>query len=135
MAGAITLPFLVELLDDTQSNRDTWVLGLYINNVVIDEDTVFGDLTEASFGGYARQATGAWGAAYNPAGTQYGESDEALHNFTCTGAPLTQVVFGYFLLDGAGNLVGGELNPAGGLAINAAGVTYPVFPRITLENG
>lgn len=133
MAGPVTQPALVTLLDDLQSERDTWVMGLYTNNYTPLETSVIGDFTEATFGGYSRVAVDAWGAAFWSSGG-WAESDAALATFTATGAGLPVTVYGYFLLDAGGNVVGAERNPAGGVTLSTAGQVFPVWPRFTLAN-
>lgn len=133
MAGVVQSAGLLKLLEDTKADRNGYQLCLFVNDYVPTQATVIGDLTEASFGGYARITTDSWGTAFINAAT-IAESDEVLRTFTVTGAPLTQTVYGYFLLDAAGVLIAAERNPAGGTPMTPAGTVYPVWPRITLEN-
>lgn len=133
MAGIVVRDALVDLLEDSKTDRNTWNLHLYINNHTPTDGDDVTDYTEATFGGYASIPLASWGAAFLNA-ANIAESDEILRTFTCTGAPLTNTVYGYYVTDSGGNLVGAELNPAGGTPITAAGQVYPVWPRVTLEN-
>ncbi len=79
---------------------------LYTNNYTPVHGTVIGDFTEAAFSGYANQALTSWSS---PA------LDGSFHAFT-TADPVQfantsgsgQVVYGYFLTDINGDLIGGE---------------------------
>lgn len=77
---------------------------LFTNDIEVDPTTVFGDLTEAVFAGYARVAIapGSWGL---PAvvGTVVQITHDNVATFTNTGAAVD--VYGYAVVDEAGDVL------------------------------
>lgn len=133
MPGVIVDPELIVLLEATRGRLNTYQLALFVNNYTPSPTTVIGDLVEASFGGYSRIPLTGWVPAAGIAGDK-AETHEVTRTFTCTGAPLTETVYGYYLVTPTGGLAGAQRNPAGGTPINAAGLAYPVLCRLTLAN-
>lgn len=126
-------PALVALLQLHKATFNTYTLRLFKNDKVpADTDTV-ADYTEANFTGYAAIATNAWGNAFLNAGN-IAEIDETNRTFTQTGVIVTNLVYGYYVTDGAGNLIFAERNPAGPFNMNANGLVYVVLPRYTYRN-
>jgi len=64
-------------------------------------------------------------------GTGKGQMVDVVHTWTATGTNLPQFVYGYFITDGANNLVFAEQNVPGGFQITAAGVSFSVQVTVT----
>lgn len=104
---------------------------LFINNVTVTPNLILGDLTEATFTGYALQNIAAPAAPVND--PTYGGFSTFLPSnvFTCTAAPGTpQTVYGWYLLDAAGALIAAGNLPTP-IVINDAGDAVPV--QVTLN--
>jgi len=104
-------------LDAALTYKAPWKTALYTNAVTWGTATVLGDITEATFTGYA-QTTPTFPAA--AVVSNKGSSTAAVQNFTITAG--TQTVVGYYLLDSDGNLVGGEAFSAS-VVLDIAGIT------------
>lgn len=78
------------------------LVGLFKSNTVLTPDTVLADLTEADFTGYAQSAAVTWGSP----GYDVNKVPEVLGDMKVfnSGTPITitNVVYGYFVVDGAG---------------------------------
>lgn len=73
------------------------VFHLFVNNpAMADEDVTLGDLTEASFGGYAAISGITFPAAVIN-GADHGETLSPTQTWTATGAPLPQTVYGMYM--------------------------------------
>lgn len=73
-------------------------VGLYVNNISPTPGTVFADLTEASWTGYARSGTVTWSAAVVSNETNLPAIVGDSKTFTVTTQPTpAQVAFGYFI--------------------------------------
>lgn len=90
-------------LDRAQSTSATWQVALYTNAVVWATTTVIGDITEATFAGYARVAPAFPAASVV---SNKGSSTAGTLAYTITAA--SQTIVGYYILDVSGNLLGGE---------------------------
>lgn len=102
----VTYPDLayVELAEALQVFLDgNCELGLFVNNPDIDPDTAFGDLTEATFGGYVR-VTGLTFPNVLLVASQTTRTKMADQTFTCDGTGPAETVFGAFLLFPSGQL-------------------------------
>ena len=78
---------------------DAATVHLFTNNIVPDVDTVVGDLTQASFTGYAASSAIEWGAVYNVDGGKAVQGDRK--QFTASADVDPQVaVYGYYLMSG-----------------------------------
>lgn len=115
----------------TWFNSNTF-LKLFINNHTPVRGDVAADYTEATFGGYAQYTLSSWGA---PALTAdfHALITEIVRTFVCTGAPFTNVVFGYYVVDGGGALLWAELAPAS-FAVDAINKAYTVIPQFTFTS-
>lgn len=120
-------------LDSTRALRNTLTLKLFVNDYtpLVTSEAI--DFVEATFDGYAPQATTLWSLAFINASNQ-AESTEAVRVFIRATTGVAETVYGYYLVDGAGDLVFAERNPAGGTPIATAGDTYAVLPRMVCEN-
>lgn len=123
------------ILLQTQTYWDTQWCGLFVNNIVPDDDTVLTDLTECSDSGYAadgRQHPSFGGAILNGDNQGEMEADEITWTFSLAGGNFT--VYGYFFasLSSSGSLIIVE-RAATPFAVTAAGQTYTVKPKILLD--
>lgn len=75
-------------------------IRLYKNNLTPDEDTVYGDMTECDFSGYA-QVTPSFGAA-SVVSHKGKIVDSAARNFTHNGGGTSNTVYGYYVVDSTG---------------------------------
>lgn len=75
---------------------------LFKNNVDIDHSTIWVNLEEADFSGYARQEIN-WGTPYVP-GPYAAVSGEPVY-FIHDGGPVSNVIYGYAIIDQASNTV------------------------------
>lgn len=124
----------VQLLDKLFKSgvlvTDDYTLKLFKNDAVPDIDFGAGDLTECAFTGYAAHnftVNDNGGAALN--GTQARLLlTGASRTWTCTAAPET--VYGWYVIDGAGNLQFAEryANPH----VLAIGSVHTLFPYLSL---
>lgn len=105
------------------------VLKLFINNYAPQRGDTAANYTEASFGGYTAVALSQWGAAALTADF-HALLTEIARTFIVTGPPFTQTVYGYFVVDGAGNLQWAEQAPTP-LAMNALNLAFSVVPQYT----
>lgn len=133
MAGVFNRFELVALLQAERPDMLGWTLHLFVNDVTPTDVFTNANVTEATFAGSAAQNLNAWGVAYEN-GDGIAEIDEDVHVFTATGAGLPQTIYGYFIRDIDGLYIAGE-RAATPFVMNAAGLSYIVVPRVTLENG
>jgi len=107
-------------------------MRLFKNNLTPTGANVLSDFVEADFTGYPTGTgvplTGVFGTPYLN-GSNQGETDGSLVTFTQTGTGTTCDVYGYYVLDGSGNLLFSERNAAAPIAMNAAGLSYTVLPQ------
>lgn len=73
-------------------------MGLFVNNVAITEDTVFSNLTEASFDGYVRHTAVTFDTAYVDSSGGWAVQT-GLYQFLMTDSAEPQTVYGYFLIN------------------------------------
>lgn len=111
-------------------------LGLYTNSITPGPSTTLANLTEATFGGYARKTISAWNGPYvDQLGNAYLIS--ALQVFTCDGTN-GQGIIGSFLAKNNGGTLAVATNPgnAGEYHINFTvtnpGTLYQTAPRVNL---
>jgi hypothetical protein len=78
-------------------------MGLYMNNVIPNENTQMTDLTEATFTGYAQQTPVFGPVVIDENGVPVAPLSAT---FTQTGTAVTNIVYGMFVLDSTGALVG-----------------------------
>jgi len=103
-----------------------WRLRLFQNNATVDEDTVIGDLTEATFSGYIEATPTFGGAAIN--GNDNAQADGSSETFTHSGGGTNNTIYGWYLVDnGSGDLVWAEKYGAP-VSMNAGGLFITVQP-------
>lgn len=106
MAAQFVLAMLDRILD-TMFPDATVTVHLFDNSHGFTYDTILTDLNEASFAVYAAQTVALFTSAANAGAGQEAKGAVASVVFQwADSSPAT--VFGYYLTDGAGNLIGGE---------------------------
>ena len=123
-------------LDSLRSN--IFVLGnltlrLFKNNHTPTQTDDNSDYVEADFDGYASFPIDSWTPVYLN-GSGKAEIDEVNRVFVQSGVVVTNNVYGYYVTDGAGNVIYAERDPSAPVAMNAPGKTYTVFGRFTLNS-
>ena len=107
----------------------TYYLCAFVNSHVPATTDVIGDYIEPSGSWYARISLNAWGAAYVNAANQ-GEIDETFRTWTASGSLVSESIYGYFVVDGSGNLVWAEVDPSGPQPMSVLGQTFTVQPTM-----
>lgn len=104
---------LDQILFILASNWDTLnTVHLYQNNLSPVYGTVLGDFLECTFSGYGAQAIGPWPGPL-PVGDGVHEIMTAPTLTFTSGTGSSNNVYGYYCLDGSGNLIFAELFPGG----------------------
>lgn len=130
MAGKIVNGIKTTLLNQQRTWWNGLTLRLYQNNRTPAETDVASDYTEATFPGYAAQALNDFGTPFLN-GANKAQMQSGLHTFTSTGSSPSNTIYGYYVTDSGGNLVGAELRAAGPVTINASGQQYNVIVNTT----
>lgn len=99
---------IVNLLVASGNPLNSVSMGLFVNNVTVTEDTVFDDLTEASFDGYARHTAVTFDTAYVDSSDGWAVQT-GLYQFLMTDSNEPQTVYGYFLCQPSSSGVTGLL--------------------------
>jgi len=87
--------------DDVDGALTGAKVALYTTNVSPTPETVWDDLTEATFTGYARSAAITWADPFNSSSTGVPVMTGDAKTFLCTGDPLGETVYGYAIVSGA----------------------------------
>ncbi len=127
-AGELILLALV--LKPVSTSRN-WELRLFANNIVIDEDTVLGDLTECAFAGYAAVplVSSTWLDPITDTGRALSKYDTAAQQWTNSDSSAAGV-YGYYVVDtDSGTLLWAE-NFTSPISV-AVGGTLEVWPVLT----
>jgi len=111
-------------------------LHTFSNNYTPTHLTKLGDLTESTYSGYpSTPPTITWSTVYLNA-TAQAQSDGNLTSFTGTGAgtPTIETVYGAYLLDGTGALIGAErfASPIPNMGATGSGFSYA--PSVLLQS-
>lgn len=121
------------LLDKMVETLGGCTAKLFKNDHTPGGADVVGDYTEADFNGYAPIPLNDWGPAFtNFAGDA--QTDEKLRVWTQTDAAIVNTIYGYYVVDGGGNLIFAERNPAGPVVMDTPGKTYAVLFRFTARS-
>lgn len=108
-------------------------LCLFTNDRVPTVDDVVVDYSEPGVGWYARKPISNWTPAVYAA--PYASLSALPANWVNTNGPGADlVIYGYFALDSAGNLIWAERDPAAPVTIAGAGGTYTVAVGIRMRN-
>lgn len=105
---------------------------LFTNPITPQKTTVFADLTEATFSGYAQVALTYGGSLVDGNGTQ--ELTSNLAAFRATGTPTSETLYGYGITDGGGTpvLLGAETFPSP-IVVGTAGNGVSIVSLIAYE--
>jgi hypothetical protein len=125
----------IEMLAQLNALTASWAggrsIGLFQNNWTPRHDSVISEVTPATFSGYSGlQPITGWSAS-----AIYLESalaGAAGLVWTHNGGGVNNWIFGYYVVDGSGNLRWAELNPAGPVAMVTAGQLYAVTPQFSV---
>lgn len=104
-------------------------IKLFQNNYIPVAGTVIGDLTEATFSGYAAQALA--GGAVSGMLDASGRAVAQWNAVTFTKAGATgNTIYGYYVIDGSGNLLWAERFDSS-IAMNTDGAFIQLTPKFT----
>jgi len=98
---------------------------LFTNDIEPTPATVLADLTEATFDGYASLDTVDMHAKSLSNDGHYETIAKTTQQFVCTGDTTPETVYGYMVLDFAGNLIGAE-------RVGSTWITVPGLPDVDL---
>jgi hypothetical protein len=111
------------------ANDPLATLRLFQNNHVPAVGDVNANYTEATFSGYASVALGTWNPAFLN-GSNQGEIDAAPATFTHNAGATTNLIYGAYVTDNAGDVIYAERFGAPiSMALN--GDTFTYTPRFT----
>ena len=123
----------LQLLTDLISVwANTLVIHLFQNNYTPVDGTVVGDFVEATFDGYGSQGVSTWGSP-TIVGPR-GQTQAASNTWTKAAGTNPNLIYGYYILDGAGNLLWAERDPAAPIPMNVAMDTYTITPGFTTRS-
>lgn len=105
-------------------------LCLYVNNYTPVAGSLLANFTEATFPGYARASLTGWDAAVIVSDHSRQVADDCLFTLSATGGPYS--VYGYFVLDGAGDLLWAERDPNAPGVLSTIGDQFRVIPQLTM---
>jgi hypothetical protein len=125
--GMIVNDGKLKLLDSQDTYLAGLKWGLFATNVTILATTVFGDLTEAAWTGYARVTVGTVPASTIVAGKATTQPNTQPSFGNSSGS--TQTFFGWFLLDATATKLVAAVNL--GSTTLASGATYPLAAVFT----
>jgi len=113
----------------------TYAVHLYQDDITIDRDSIAPDFTavEADYDGYADQNATGWTAGVINAGNA-GESTADAQTYTCTGDTTPNTIYGYYILDDTGALVGAERFVGSGYEMAFAGQSIVLTPKLTMKS-
>jgi hypothetical protein len=111
---------------------NTLQLCLYQNNYTPAAGDTLANYTEATFAGYTRQAISNWIPSTLAASVATSNADQKQFQRSATGT--AQTIYGYFVLDGTGNLLFAERDPAAPITLTAQGDTYLITPKFTYQS-
>lgn len=128
-------PALIELLQGIAQQLNATVLSmrLYQNDWEPSPEDDAGDYVQATFTGYAALNLEDFGASFLNLDLK-AEINGPAHIFSQTGVAVTNMIYGYYIVNNQNALVWAERNEAGPVAMNAAGMQYSVVPVVTLDN-
>lgn len=131
MAGVVTKVGSRLDLDKILANGNTWRYRLYKNNVTPTIDSTGATFTEATFPGYAEKTAVAFpAAAIGLDNRAFSTAPSQTYVRNVTGAQ--ELIYGYYVLDGGGNLLWAEKFGAA-VAMTANGDFLTIVP--TRKNG
>ncbi len=95
-----------DIIRTTISGRLPWEMIFFTNDIVPDGDTVLGDLTEATFGGYTRLTLtrSTWTSPVVEDGCAHSTWGTDAVIWTVTSGPL-ETIYGYAFIDNLGGVI------------------------------
>jgi hypothetical protein len=132
-AMVLSQAYKLTFLNLKKTTMNASVYGLFISNITPNYADTASTYTahECTLTGYAR-ITPVFASAINGPTTGDGSLNAPAITFGPFTAGFPQTVYGYFVLDGSGNLIGAETN-GGGLVLNTSGQTYTINAPIMAE--
>jgi hypothetical protein len=124
-----------QLLRTLDADLTAWVAagykwGLFKNNFTPGDTSVIGDITAADFSGYSGlQSFSSWNAATWSTPRAVATAGDVV--WTHNGGGTSNDIYGYYVVDGSGNLAWAERNAAAPVTMSSAGQTYTVKPQYT----
>ncbi len=105
-------------------------LKLFKNNYTPVAGTTLAALTEADFNGYVAKALTNWTSPTPVASRAQTQADPV--NWTKGVGGTGNSIYGYYVIDNAGNLLWAERDPNAPIDMNTDGKQYLILPRYTL---
>jgi hypothetical protein len=106
-------------------NSGDFAVGLFQNNITPDSDTVWTDLTAATFSGFAEQTLA--GCALLGIVTHVEQIESGPYVFTHSGGATNNDIYGYYCRNTVtGNLLVAQRKTGAAFPMNAAGLSYTV---------
>ncbi len=105
---------------------------LYKNNYTPVDATVVGDLTAADFQGYSQANLASPAAATTVSNKAVTSWDQVTYTKGAGGTGNS--IYGYYVVDSAGNLLWAERDPAAPVDMSVDGNQYKVTPKLTLNS-
>jgi len=132
MALGLTYFSMIQLLSAKSTYMAGWVIGLYKLPTVFNPTRVASDYNTGAnlvnFSGYTTQALAPWTAAGLDAQNRVLVT-APLVVWTPTNVLSPCPVAGFYILDGAGQLVGAQENPAGPIVVGGTLQPFSIFPQ------
>jgi hypothetical protein len=125
-------PFLLNTLVTEWNGSGQLQMGLYTNPASLSDATTIGDLTEASYAGYARQTIASWAAPAPGPGAGFFTQAALVQFDNTSGGDIT--VYGYFVVDQtSGNLLWVQQDINAPVTI-PNGFSYYVLPVLSAQS-
>jgi hypothetical protein len=130
MALGLTYYAMLQLLNAKALYMANWTIGLYALPTPFTPTSTASDFTSSAnvptFTGYSPQPLGPWSAAFL-AGAKV-QKQAPLVVWTPGNTLNPGPVYGFYVLDAGGNLVGAQDNPAGPTVVGGTLQPFAVFP-------
>jgi hypothetical protein len=108
-------------------------VALYVNNLAPTPGTVWGDLTEATFDGYARSSAITYATPFISSTTLVPVMAGDAKTFLCTGQTVTETVYGYAIVSGATPPVVLTVRPLDTPELMTTGGGLIIVPRVGVD--
>lgn len=109
-------------------------VALYVNNIAVTPGTVWGDLVEATFDGYARSAAITYATPFVSSVTAVPVMAGDAKTFLCTGNTVIESVFGYAIVSGATPPVVLAMRPLDAQELMSSGGGLIIVPRVGIDS-
>lgn len=108
-------------------------IRLFKNDTTPGDTDTAASYVEADFNGYSSQAAGGWSAAAGDGvGRAFTQATQLV--FTKAAGGTTNQIYGYYAVDGSGNLLWSERDPNAPIPMVNTGDEYKVTPRFTFKS-